>query len=135
MANYTATTRSNYFAVKDEQAFKDWCAKWSLDHWQQKEDRGSRRFAITADTGDCCGWPSYSHDEDEQEIDIAAELAEHLADGEIAILMEVGNEKLRYLVGTAVAVNHTGETVIISLSEIYQLAEEAFGRAPTEATY
>lgn len=139
MANYTATTRSNYFAVKDEAAFTAWCAQRSLHHWDREEDGQPRRFAISADTGDCCGWPMYDWADDGSdtvEIDFPEELAQHLAEGEVAVLIEIGNEKLRYLTGCAVAVDHTGETLVVSLDDIYEEAAKAFGRPlPTSATY
>jgi len=55
--------------------------------------------------------------------DFVAELADHLADGWVAILMEVGHEQSRYLVGYAVAVNSAGETVTVDLDSIHALAE------------
>lgn len=50
MANYYATARSNDFAVKDEQAFRDWAAFLGLtilepDHRDTPAD-GIRRFGI-----------------------------------------------------------------------------------------
>ena len=67
---------------------------------------------------DAGGWPCYrtarrgdpeGHDEPEhavadvyedRELDLPAELSEHLAQGEVAVLEEVGAEKLRYLSAT-----------------------------------
>jgi hypothetical protein len=33
MANYEATTRTNYFRVKDAAKFKRWCTKRGLEFW------------------------------------------------------------------------------------------------------
>ena len=63
----------------------------------------SGRFAIAVVDGS--GWPStrYSHDGDDVDVDVdvdvdlTAELATHLVDGAVAIIMETGAEKLRYL--------------------------------------
>jgi hypothetical protein len=61
MANYYATARSNYFAVKDETTFRQWTEFAGLkvldpDHKDKSAD-GIRRFAIAPDTGDDAGWP------------------------------------------------------------------------------
>ena len=45
----------------------------------------------------------------------------------MTVLMEIGNEKLRYLVGYTVAVNNKGETVSIDLNAIYELAKPLEG--------
>ncbi len=47
--------------------------------------------------------------------DLCEALAGHLADGEVAVLFEIGHEKLRYLIGTAV--HASGKRVDINLSE------------------
>lgn len=33
MADYYATTRSNYFRVKDAATFTAWCDEWNLSYW------------------------------------------------------------------------------------------------------
>ncbi len=130
MANYYATARSNYFAVKDETAFRKWADGLNLTilgpgHRNKVAD-GVDRFGITPDEFDEGGWPNFRHneetDEDDDDFDLADELAAHLADDEVAILMEVGNEKLRYLTGTALAINNKGETVSVNLESIYEAA-------------
>ena len=80
------------------------------------------------------GWPHVRGDECE-DFDLVEELAQHLADGEIAVLVEAGAEKLRYITGDAIAVNSKGEKVAFSLRHIYELAEQAFGQRPSEAAY
>ena len=64
---------------------------------------------------------AYTRDGD-HEIDFYAELAKHLQNGWVAIVMEVGAEKLRYVTGYAVAVNHNGKCCDVSIDRIYQLA-------------
>jgi hypothetical protein len=52
--------------------------------------------------------------------------------------MEIGAEKLRYLTGVAIAVNHKGRVVEVTLSDIYRKAARSFRIAEgeiTEATY
>ncbi|CEJ88092.1 conserved hypothetical protein [Hyphomicrobium sp. GJ21] len=144
MANYYATTRSNYFRVKDEAAFKAWCGDLSLDWWTKQFDgQEGTFFAVSADTSS--GWPSsrFVQDpndpdvEDDEEVDLTTELAKHLDPRDAAVLIEIGNEKLRYLCGYATAVTADGREHSISLSTICEEAAEAFGPDinVTEATY
>ena len=129
MANYYATARSNYFAVRDEKAFRVWTTLLGLTileptHHDKVSD-GIPRFGIAPGDFDEGGWPTSIYHEDTdvcEDIDVAGQLAVHLADGDVAVLMEVGNEKLRYVAGSAVAVNHKGETTSVDIDDIYQAA-------------
>ena len=133
MANYYATTRSNYFRVKDEAAFKAWCGDLSLDWWTKQFDgQEGTFFAVSADTSS--GWPSsrFVQDpndpdvEDDEEVDLTTELAKHLDPRDAAVLS-----------GYATAVTADGREHSISLSTICEEAAEAFGPDinVTEATY
>jgi hypothetical protein len=140
MANYYATARSNYFAVKDEQAFRDWANGLSLiilepDHSDKTAD-SIPRFGITPGDNDSGGWPTSLSDEtgDYEDIDVADQLTAHLADDEVAILIEAGSEKLRYIVGWADAVNNKGEHIILALESIYEAAR-TLGSNITRAEY
>jgi hypothetical protein len=88
-------------------------------------------------------WPTrYGTDsilwEADTEIDLVAELAQHLPKGEVAVLMEIGAEKLRYLTGIAIAVNYKGRATVVSLDDVYRKAACTF-RVPeskiTQAAY
>ena len=140
MANYYATARSNYFAVKNEKAFREWADGLGLTILEQQEinSDGIPRFGISpGDDGDSGGWPTSTSDAetgDCEDIDVADQLAAHLADDEVAVLLEAGSEKLRYVTGTAVAVNHKGEHVILTIESIYESAR-ALGTNITRAEY
>lgn len=129
MANWYGTARSNWFRVKDEPGFRAWVKKWDL-YLAEREDNGVKTFALfrpeNSDTG---GWPSWSEDEDGDEIefDMAADLPPLLADGEIVIKMECGAEKLRYITGSAEAIHADGRSCFILLSDIYERAAKEFG--------
>lgn len=129
MADWWGISRSNYFKVKDKEAFKSWLSEVgevSVLH----EDND---YIATA--GDHFGgWPN-SRGEEAEAFDFAEELSGFLAEDEIAVLMETGAEKLRYMTGTAVAVNSRGERVEIHLSDIYAQAEAVLGRRPAPAEY
>ncbi len=121
MANYSGWARSNYFSVNDPEAFKAWCNKRGV-HYEHTGDEQDL-WAIFGPDDDYGVWPC-NDPETEEPIDVAHELSEHLAKGEVAILMEIGNEKLRYLTGYAVAINSEGDERRCSLSDIYDLAEQ-----------
>ncbi|WP_338289184.1 hypothetical protein [Luteolibacter sp. LG18] len=130
MSNYYATARSNYFAVTDETAFRQWAEAAGLKVLTPtaiaKVSQDIPRFGITPDEdSDWGGWPTTFLNPDtgnEEDIDVHQQLAAHLAEGEVAVLMEIGSEKLRYLTGTAIAINHQGETVNVDLESIYAAA-------------
>lgn len=132
MANWHGASRSNYFKVKDAKVFKAWAdtlpglGVWTLDD----------SFGVY---GDAEGyWPSSRECEesgDYLDIDFVSELAEHLADGSICVLMTAGAEKLRYLTGYACAFDNTGKVVDLSLNSIYGMAKAEFGITPTLCSY
>lgn len=134
MANFYGTARSNYFQVKDADAFEAWAA--GLDVTVMTNVDG--KFGIfAANTDDGC-FPSVYAPEDVDEdypLGIAEELAKHLADGEVCVLMEAGAEKHRYITAWAVAFDNTGKQVSVHLSDIYEKAHEAFGVDTTDASY
>ena len=126
MANYYGSSRSNYFKVKDVDKFKDFL---NLMYDMEFIDDGNGRvgFLVTGEGGSvpCEIWDK---EQDEYvELDFDKLLAQHLQDGEVAIYQEVGAEKLRYLVGYSVAVNSKGETAMVSINDIYKIAQEELG--------
>jgi len=138
MANYVGYARSNYFRVRDEAAFLCW-VETLAGVVARREDGNPERFVILVEDGDDGGWPDRRYHEgvgDEEEIDLHTELAGHLAEGEVAVLEEVGAERLRYLVGYAVAVNHRGEKLAVSIDDIYaKLRAAGWATDVSTATY
>ena len=132
MANYYATARSNYFKVKDAEAFKKWVDSVpGLGRWEK-----DGTFALFGDNEDSNGWPGVYMDEDGHEVVFnGIDVADFLTEDSVAIFMEAGAEKMRYITGHAVAVNHEGDVVYVNISEIYELAKEKFGITPTLAEY
>lgn len=134
MANYSGAARSNYFRVKDDSAFEEAMASLPESATSQ-DDEG--RFMVMSTCPDTGGWVTLMEDEktgEDIEVDLAAIISEHLADDEVAVLMEAGHEKLRYISGYAQAINARGERRTVSLADIYDLARE-LGPNVTEATY
>ncbi len=48
--------------------------------------------------------------------------------------MEIGAEKLRYLTAVAIAVNHKGRAVVVSLDDVYRKAARTFRIQKNEIT-
>lgn len=131
MSNYYCAARTNYFRVKDEAAFRAWADRRGVEIAESFAVHPGA-FAVFARDGEA--FPN--SDDDGNEVDFVAEIAGHLASDSVAVLFEVGAEKLRYLVGMAVAVNAEGQRVALDLGDIYRLAEQAFIQpAPTRAEY
>lgn len=133
MANWYGTAHSNYFRVKEPNAFVQWTEQHGLGVF--RSERGPDVFAIhPGNDSDSGGWPSYDMENDE-ELNLVAELARHLAPGQVAILLEVGAEKLRYLTGQAIAVNASGHVAEVTLQGIYRKAARAFHIPESEITH
>jgi hypothetical protein len=127
MANWRGTSRSNYFRVKDAQAFEADMAKFQIPYWPGEADKNDM-YAISGRDDEDGYWPSAypADDEDDEaiEFDIYEVVASHLADDEVAILMEAGAEKLRYVTGVAVAINNKGGVEEVKLDDIYEKAKK-----------
>ncbi len=98
-----------------------------------KSDKEADVVAIHPSEDSDGAWPSYDLEED-AEFDLATELAEHLVPGQVAVLLEVGAENLRYLTGQAIAVNAKDGVVEPTLSDIYRKAARAFRVPESEIT-
>lgn len=117
MANYYSSSRTNFFAVKSGAAFTEAMAKLGVEVCDGEE--ADTYYLLGDGEG---GWPHWLEDEEtgeDIEFDFIELVAEHLADGHVAVFMEAGAEKLRYIVGSAVAINNKNERAEISLEDIY----------------
>ncbi len=98
MANYEAVCRSTRFRVKDVEAFKR-----DMEQLHPKmmvwEEEGKVAF------GEFCSLPYYrcvrqdGVEIKEEVVDISELVQSHLADGETAVVCEIGYEKLCYVGG------------------------------------
>lgn len=137
MATYTSTARTNYFRVKDVDAFNKWIKQFTGLDKIVHETQGT--VGILFDDGvPNVRWETELIEgeeiESEVEIDFMEELGLYLADEEVAVLQECGSENLRYVNGYAIAVNNKGERREISINKIYDLAKE-LGSKITRAEY
>lgn len=89
------------------------------------ERKGSFTLLATA--------PPYRGPLSQEEFDRMAEIAQHLVEDEVFNLQEVGAEKFRYLTGWARAVNARGQTLEVSLDDIYRRVRQSWELPPTPA--
>lgn len=123
MANWYGTSRSNYFKVKDNDAFVEALNLTGIEHTFSKDDN---TFMVQG--GDEGYWPASYFDEDADddiEFDIIQVIQAHLADDEVCVLMSAGAEKLRYVTGDAQAFTNK-KVISISINEIYAKAAKRF---------
>lgn len=116
MANYVGCTRTNYFRVKDEDAFKSIIRRMVSEDEVVilHDDKGRFGFCSSCPIIGIAPEGNMDEDEDVEENrdNVAEALMELLPDGEAIIWSEIGHEKLRYLVGGAyVITNQTYEYV------------------------
>ena len=126
MANYIAFARTNYFKVRDVEAFEKVAGKIEVEIIESGDGDDTLYGLIWLGEG---GWPNDLYDEDAGEyepFDLYDEIGAVLAPGEVAIFMEIGYEKMRYLTGYAIAVHSSGEWTRIGLEDIYVQARNQF---------
>lgn len=146
MANWYGTARSNYVRLKDPQAVKALLAERTPEvHVEESSSKPGLYVFLVSGMSDSGGWPSVplldadgEEDDDADHIGFDDLIAEHLADGEVLILVECGAEKLRYLTGWARALrvkDGKRQDLFVSIEDIYRLVEKRWKVKPTEAVY
>jgi hypothetical protein len=136
MANYYSMARTNHFAVKNLDSFKEEMDKISdvsrpIEVWESKGEK------ITVVLGFPEGLPDSYYDGDadeEHELDWVNIISAHLEDDWVCVIQEIGWEKLRYLTGYALAFNNEGEIERVDLDDIY-VEGEMMGKHCTRAMY
>lgn len=111
MANYECATRTNYFHVKNADAFREFMQRVVSDEgtvglWEEKDQSSNPIFGFGC-YGSIIGVRSQNADDEDDDLDydvFVDELAKHVAIDDAAIIFESGHEKLRYLTGTAIVV-------------------------------
>ena len=152
MSDYIANARTNAFVVKDLAALEADLAVYGLsiseEDWKsdmivlKSRDPSKPNEIKLLSYG---GWPPMDEDSvasrlgldldldygEHYDVPVPSEfdslhqlIGSHLVEGQVAVFVEVGQEKMRYLGGTAVAVNAAGETRRVDLDDIYDLAKE-----------
>jgi hypothetical protein len=122
MANYYAAARSNSFRVKDIEDLRDYMHP-EVEIRVDSEEENRVTLLVEAEAG----WPGCVFDEetgDDIDWDVESAVAPHLVDGEWCVIREVGNEKLRYLIGYTLAFNNKGDSFTVNLDDIYKQLPE-----------
>jgi len=116
MANYYGTGRTNFFKVNDTAAFKAEMSKYEVEVIEEDE-----LVALLGLSEEGMPWEYFDEDiKNFEQIEWDEVLAKHLADDWVCVVQEVGNEKMRYVRGFAMAFNNKREVKTISLDDIYQ---------------
>ena len=127
MANYCCTIRTNYFYVKDEAEFRSlmeqvYGSEDAVEVWKKQDDEGNTTFGFGC-YGGIAGIRDTDNDEDLEETAFdrfLEKLQQCVAENDAVIILEAGNEKMRYVVGTAlILTNKTCEYL-----DIAELAEK-----------
>ena len=124
MATYYETSRSNYFLVKDIDAFKKELELIKSLKITTSEQDGKTYLCLISENENGFAWDVYDE----------VMFSRHLQDDSVSIIMGSGAEKLRYIHGYAIAFNNKGETKMIHLTDIYKIAEE-LGKDVKRAEY
>lgn len=122
MSEWIGRARTNYVYFEDLDGLKEYLEPFGV-RLAEKTNGHVTLHAIIADEGD--GWSS--------EFDFT-QVAAFLHDDQVLVMMEVGCDGNRYLTGIAEAYNKAGESVSLSLTDIYALAAKAFGVPQSDIT-
>lgn len=117
MANYQCAVRTNYFHVKDPALFQQFMARVygsesSVALWEIRDASGQIMFGFGS-YGGIGGLRDAAEDTSESVSETAYDefisgLQQHVREDDAVIILETGQEKLRYLVGSAEIVTCTG---------------------------
>ena len=120
MANYCCTIRTNYFHVKDEEKFRALMNRAygyedNIEFWEKRDANGNTVFGFGV-YGGISGLRNSGADEDDDYDESSYDefldgLQECVADDDAIIILEAGNEKMRYIIGAA--------TIITSSNRAY----------------
>lgn len=123
---YSEYARSNYFKVKDRAVFDDYCRQRGLEVMTTRVAKGisSEELVGLCSSGND-GMPTSYLCPDTGELiscDVAEELGDMLPDGEVAVVMGVYNDNMRYVGGYAWAITNK-ELKTAFLSDIIGIAK------------
>lgn len=134
MANYCCAIRTNYFHVKNPDAFREFmktvvASEDNVSLWEDKDSEGHTVFGFGCYSS-ILGVPTTDEEDEEYEYleygydEFITGLSEHVAENDAIIILESGNEKLRYVIGTAMIVtSNAAEYLDISAMAAERAAE------------
>lgn len=123
MANYYCAIRTNYFQVKDPKQFRQFMSHTcgvnsSMQLWERKNANGQTVFGFGADFGISCLQDALDIDEAGCNAFICG-LQQHVQEEDAVIILEIGQEKLCYLVGSAMIITCNGHEYL-DISDLAQ---------------
>lgn len=129
MANYYSTARTNYIKLTDAEALKESLKPFGCT--VVSSNTNTDMHCILGDNDS--GFNVTIDDEDDQstEFDFETHVMPFVREEEVLVIIEIGNEKLRYLTGEATALIRRGEVVErvdIGLNQIYDMAAKKFNK-------
>ena len=112
MANYECTVRTNYFHVKDEEAFRKLMegivSEYGIELFEKNDPEGEKLFGFGSYGslyGICKDSEEDDDEYDEEEV-LYQKLQSCVAKDDAVIILTAGNENLRYVTGDAVCITH-----------------------------
>ena len=118
MASYVCAIRTNYFRVTEEEKFRnliDDFLSGSCEVFTRTDVNSNKLVGFGSDEN--INWP-------EDETGFFSGLQECLAEDDSIIVLEVGHEKLRYLIGAATIITRSSiETIDLTSLAISKAAE------------
>ena len=133
MANYCCTIRTNYFHVKNEEEFRSFMdrvrgSEDTIELWEEKDRNGNTLFGFGV-YGGISGVSNCDDDEEGLCDDFSYDkfidgLQESVSDNDAIIILEAGNEKMRYVVGYATIITSSECKYIDMTSLAIETAEE-----------
>lgn len=110
MADYIGKSRTNVFTVEPEkyEAMLQWARQLGL-RVQVRRSAPPQQVTLLCDDS----WPNYDPtDENMELVEFADQIRRWAQAGQVVILIEAGHEGLRYVGGSAVAVNTTDGSLV-----------------------
>ena len=118
MASYVCAIRTNYFRVTEEEKFRNLIGEFlsgSCEVFTRTDVNSNKLVGFGSDEN--INWP-------EDDTGFVSGLQECLAEDDSIIVLEVGHEKLRYLIGAATIITRSSiETIDLTSLAISKAAE------------
>ena len=132
MADFFATSRSNYVLVKDVTAAIEALKGFDIPIHRHPKNANAIMLAGCHANGTFSS--SYVDESgDEIHLDLAEWASTHLVEGQVIVLVSAGAEKLRYISAWAEAYTWKGEVVTVDLlTSLFSRLQSELGIAPSE---
>ena len=116
MADFLATSRSNYVIVKDVQAAVDSLKPYDIPIHRHPTNENA--IMLTGCDANGTFNSSYLGESEENYVNLAEWAATHLVEGQVLVLVSAGAEKLDYVSAWAEAYTWKGEAITVNLLDV-----------------